>query len=85
MYHAIVPAPCYRAGVLLISIPIGVLVAVYLVEYGGGTGWASHHVHIFRHLTGVPSIVTALFIYALWVATLGTSDPVSPYRWRWCC
>ncbi len=58
-----------QAGVTAaISVPIGVLTAVYLVEYGRGrlARTVSFMVDI---LTGVPSIVAALFIYALWVTT----------------
>lgn len=54
----------------LISVPIGVLTAVYLVEYGRGR-FARIVSFMVDILTGVPSIVAALFIYALWVATLG--------------
>ena len=52
------------------SVPIGVLTAVYLVEYGRGrlARLVSFMVDI---LTGIPSIVAALFIYALWVSTIG--------------
>ena len=52
------------------SVPIGVLTAIYLVEYGRGrlAKVVSFMVDI---LTGVPSIVAALFIYALWVTTFG--------------
>ncbi len=54
----------------LISVPIGVLVGVYLVEYGRGplARAATFTVDI---LSGIPSIVAALFIYALFVTTLG--------------
>lgn len=54
----------------LMSVPIGVLTAVYLVEYGRGklARTVSFMVDI---LTGIPSIVAALFIYALWVTTFG--------------
>ncbi len=54
----------------VISVPIGVLTAVYLVEYGRGklARAVSFMVDI---LTGVPSIVAALFVYALWVTTFG--------------
>ncbi|MFC7491112.1 MULTISPECIES: phosphate ABC transporter permease PstA [unclassified Knoellia] len=60
-----------QAGVTaLISVPIGVLTAIYLVEYGRGrlARTVSFMVDI---LTGIPSIVAALFIYALWVVTFG--------------
>lgn len=54
----------------LISVPIGVFTAVYLVEYGRGklARAVSFMVDI---LTGIPSVVAALFIYALWVTTFG--------------
>jgi phosphate transport system permease protein len=54
----------------VMSVPIGVLTAVYLVEYGRGrlARLVSFMVDI---LTGIPSIVAALFIYALWVSTIG--------------
>jgi phosphate transport system permease protein len=60
-----------QAGVtMLIAVPIGILTAIYLVEYGRGrvARAVSFMVDI---LTGVPSIVAALFIYAVWVSTFG--------------
>ena len=39
-YHAIVGTAAAGLVCAVISIPIGVLVAIYLVEYGGGTRWA---------------------------------------------
>jgi phosphate transport system permease protein len=60
-----------QAGVTaLISVPIGVLTAVYLVEYGRGR-LAKAVSFMVDILTGIPSIVAALFIYALWVTTFG--------------
>lgn len=60
-----------QAGVTaVIAVPIGILTAVYLVEYGRGpvARTVSFMVDI---LTGVPSIVAALFVYAVWVTTFG--------------
>lgn len=60
-----------QAGVTaVIAVPIGILTAIYLVEYGRGrvARAVSFMVDI---LTGVPSIVAALFIYAVWVTTFG--------------
>ena len=54
----------------LISVPIAVLVGVYLVEYGRGP-MARLTTFMVDILTGIPSIVAALFIYALFVTTLG--------------
>jgi len=70
-YHAIVGSLLQAAVCAAISIPIGVFVGIYLVEYGGGTRLNKVTTFMVDILTGVPSIVAALFIYALWVATLG--------------
>jgi len=54
----------------LMAVPVGVMTAVYLVEYGRGrlAKAVSFTVDI---LTGIPSIVAALFVYAVWVTTFG--------------
>ncbi|MDG4665561.1 phosphate ABC transporter permease PstA [Mycobacterium sp. 236(2023)] len=70
-YHAIVGSLLQAAICAVISIPIGVFVGIYLVEYGGGTRLGKLTTFMVDILTGVPSIVAALFIYALWVATIG--------------
>src|SRR6478735_6232945 len=70
-YHAIVGSLLQGAFCALISIPVGVFVGIYLVEYGGGTRLGRLTTFMVDILTGVPSIVAALFIYALWVATFG--------------
>ena len=54
----------------LISVPIGVLTAVYLVEYGRGR-FARIVSFMVDILTGVPSIVAGLFIYAVFVNAFG--------------
>jgi phosphate transport system permease protein len=70
-YHAIVGTLLQGLVCAAMSIPIGVFVAVYLVEYGGGTRLGRLTTFMVDILTGVPSIVAALFIYALCIATLG--------------
>jgi phosphate transport system permease protein len=54
----------------LISVPIAILVGIYLVEYARGP-LAKVTTFMVDILTGIPSIVAALFIYALWVSTIG--------------
>jgi ABC-type spermidine/putrescine transport system permease subunit II len=54
----------------LISVPIAVMVGIYLVEYGRGP-LARTTTFMVDILSGVPSIVAALFIYAVFVTTLG--------------
>lgn len=58
----------------LISIPVGILTAIQLVEYGRGhalSRWISFFVDV---MTGVPSIVAGLFIYTAVILTLGFSQ-----------
>jgi phosphate transport system permease protein len=58
------------AACALISVPIALLVAIYLVEYG--RGWlAKTTTFMVDILTGIPSIVAALFIYAVFFIHLG--------------
>ncbi len=70
-YHAIVGTLLLGLVCAVISIPIGLMVAIYLVEYGGGTALGRLATFMVDMLSGVPSIVAALFIYALCVETLG--------------
>jgi phosphate transport system permease protein len=70
-YHAIVGTLLQGLVCAAISIPIGLLVAIYLVEYGGGTVPGRVVSFVMDILTGVPSIVAAVFVYAVCVATLG--------------
>ncbi len=68
--HAIQGTLIQGAVTAVISVPLGIATAVYLVEYGRGrlARVVSFMVDI---LSGVPSIVAALFVYAVWVTTLG--------------
>ena len=70
-YHAIVGTLLQGLVCAVISVPIGIMVAIYLVEYGGGSALGRLATFTVDMLSGVPSIVAALFIYALCVATLG--------------
>jgi phosphate transport system permease protein len=68
--HAIVGSLLQGLVCAIIAVPIGMLVAIYLVEYGRGK-LAKITTFMVDILSGVPSIVAALFIYALWITTLG--------------
>jgi len=71
-YHAILGTFEQVLLCSVISIPIAVLVGVYLVEYG--RGWlARSTTFMVDILTGIPSIVAALFIYAVFVTAFGGS------------
>ncbi len=70
VYHAIYGTIIQSLIAAVFSVPLGIMVGVYLVEYG--TGWmARTTTFMLDILAGVPSIVAALFIFALWIATLG--------------
>jgi phosphate transport system permease protein len=70
-YHAIIGTLEQVLIASLISVPIGLLTAIYLVEYGNG-GRLSRAISFFVDvMTGVPSVVAGLFILAFWVLFLG--------------
>jgi phosphate transport system permease protein len=69
-YHAIIGTLEQVGIATLIAVPLGLLAAIYTVEYGKGRLAAL--VRFFTDvMTGVPSIVAGLFIYAFWVLALG--------------
>jgi phosphate transport system permease protein len=56
----------------LISIPIGILTAIYLVEYARGGNWMSRTVtFLVDVMTGIPSIVAGLFAFSLFSLLFG--------------
>lgn len=62
----------------VISVPIGIGVAIWLVEYGRDS-WFAHTVRFFVDvLTGVPSIVFGLFVYI--VLIVGTGSTYAGYK-----
>jgi phosphate transport system permease protein len=70
VYHAIYGTIAQAAVAAILAVPLGIFAAIYLVEYGRGT-FARVTTYMVDILAGVPSIVAALFIFALWIATLG--------------
>ena len=70
VYHAIYGTIIQAAIAAVLAVPLGIMAAVYLVEYG--RGWfARTTTFMVDILAGVPSIVAALFIFALWISTMG--------------
>jgi len=69
-YHAILGTLLEAAVTAVISVPIAIFTAIYLIEYGRGP-FATIVSFMVDILTGIPSIVAGLFIYALWVTTFG--------------
>ena len=70
IYHAILGTLLVTGAAAVISVPIGMMTAVYLVEYGRGA--LARAVTFFVDvMTGIPSIVAGLFAYALFAIFFG--------------
>jgi phosphate transport system permease protein len=69
--HAIVGTLLITGMAALISIPIGLMAAIYLVEYGEGTRLGRGITFLVDVMTGIPSIVAGLFAYALFALFFG--------------
>ena len=69
-YHAILGTLIITGITSVISAPIGLMTAIYLVEYGRGPlqRWITFMVDV---MTGIPSIVAGLFAYALFAIFFG--------------
>lgn len=65
-YHAIVGTLEQVGIATLLTVPLGVLCAIYVVEYGRGR-FAFTIRFLVDVMTGIPSIVTGLFVLAFWV------------------
>ncbi len=57
----------------VMAVPLGILGAVYLNEYGGKNPLATLIGFMSDVMTGVPSIVMGLFIFSIWVLHFGFS------------
>lgn len=65
-YHAIIGTLEQVAIAAIITVPLGIAAAIYIVEYGRGR-LASAIRFFVDVMTGIPSIVAGLFILAFWV------------------
>jgi phosphate transport system permease protein len=70
LYHALIGSLEQIALSTVIAAPIGVLTAVYLVEYAGGSRLAMAVTFFVDVMTGVPSIVAGLFVLSFWIILL---------------
>ena len=69
LLHAIIGTLYIVVLASLFSVPIGILTALYLTEIKGK---AAGTVRFFvQAMSGIPSIVAGLFIYAVWMIALG--------------
>jgi phosphate transport system permease protein len=69
--HAIVGTLMITLAAAVISIPIGIFTAIYLIEYGAGRRLAQAITFLVDVMTGIPSIVAGLFAYALFALIFG--------------
>jgi phosphate transport system permease protein len=71
IYHAIIGTLLITLAAAVISVPVGLLSAIYLVEYGGQSRLAAWIRFLVDVMTGIPSIVAGLFAYALFSIIFG--------------
>lgn len=69
--HAIIGTMVQALVTSIMTIPIGIFVAIYLVEYAGNSRLGKITTFAVDILSGVPSIVASLFIYSMWVVMFG--------------
>ena len=69
--HAIIGTLEITLGAMAISIPIGVMCAVYLIEYAGGSKLARTIHLLVDVMSGIPSIVAGLFAYSMFAILVG--------------
>jgi phosphate transport system permease protein len=68
-YHALLGTFEQVGIAVILTVPVGILAAIYLVEYG--RGWLAKSIRFFVDvMTGIPSIVAGLFVLAFWVLGL---------------
>ncbi len=68
--HAMVGTLLITLAATVISVPLGLLTSIYLVEYGRGK-LAKIITFLVDVMTGIPSIVAGLFAYAAFALVLG--------------
>src|SRR3954470_15209466 len=69
-YHAIFGTLVITGITALMSVPVGLMTAIYLVEYGRGR-LKKAITFLVDVMTGIPSIVAGLFAYALFAIFFG--------------
>jgi phosphate transport system permease protein len=69
IYHALIGTLEQVGLAIVIAVPLGLLTAVYITEFGRGR-LASVVRFVVDVMTGIPSIVAGLFVLAFWVIAL---------------
>ena len=73
IWPAIVGTIMITGAATLMAVPLGILGAIYLNEYGRRRPLAQFIRFMSYVMTGVPSIVMGLFIFTIWVLRFGFS------------
>jgi phosphate transport system permease protein len=73
MGPAILGTLLVTGGATLIAVPMGIMGAIYLNEYGATSKFARLVRFMAMVMTGVPSIVMGLFVYITWTMKFGYS------------
>lgn len=71
IYHALLGTVQITLLATVISVPVGLLTAIYLVEYGADRPLAKAITFFVDVMTGIPSIVAGLFAAAFFFAVVG--------------
>jgi len=82
IYHAIIGTLEQVGIAIVITVPLGIATAIYIVEYGRGSRLAGAVRFCVDVMTGIPSIVAGLFILAFWVLVVSpllSSDGLPHY------
>jgi len=69
--HAILGTIVITGVATVIAVPVGLMAAIYLNEYGGDSALRRALTFFVDVMTGIPSIVAGLFAYALFEIFLG--------------
>jgi len=64
----------------VVVVPVGIAVAVYLVEYGEGTWFGNFVRYLVDVMTGVPSVVFGLFVYITLVVSQVGGTPFAGWK-----
>jgi phosphate transport system permease protein len=73
MWPAILGTLLITGLATVLAVPLGILGAIYLNEYGGRNWLAALIGFMSDVMTGVPSIIMGLFIFSIWVLHFGFS------------
>jgi len=71
IYHALMGTLLITLAATVISVPVGIFAAIYLVEYGRGSALGRWITFLVDVMTGIPSIVAGLFALSLIVLLFG--------------